>query len=162
MFWFHHIITVVAFLIASTVAIHAQTSAPSGRYTMSPIDDGFIRLDTQTGAMALCKSKDDNGNWACKSMPDATKALNEQIVQLKAENTRLKEEIKQMEEVFGLNGKAPQNKATPPKFSLPTEKDVDKALDYVERMFKKFRERIERLEEGQKDQSEPDQGTTPL
>ena len=29
---------------------------------------------------------------------------------------------------------------------LPTEEEVDKALDYVERMFKKFRDRMQKFE----------------
>ena len=33
-----------------------------------------------------------------------------------------------------------------PDFKLPSEKEVDQALDYFERMLKKFQDRLKRLE----------------
>ena len=47
----------VAILIALALsgAAAAETPAdPNGRFTMSPVDGGFLRLDKQTGAVAMC------------------------------------------------------------------------------------------------------------
>ena len=52
---------------------------------------------------------------------------------------------------------APPPVAGPPaeKFQLPTEEEVDSALDYVERMFKKFRDRLRNLEQEEKKPGTP-------
>ncbi len=71
-----------------------------------------------------------------------------ELARLRAENTDLKAEVKRLEEVAGLSGRGgPQLNSQPPeKLQLPTEQDVDQALDYVERMYKKFRDRLRNLE----------------
>ena len=150
--------------LAVAVAAENPSQNQSGRFTMSPAGDGaFIRLDTQTGVMALCKQ--DRSDWTCRAMPDATNKMNDEIASLKAENKQLKDEIQQMEETFGLNGPPAPGAGsggapaiTPPGFKLPSEQDVDKALDYVERMIKKFRDRFRKLEQAER----PEPETTPL
>jgi uncharacterized protein (UPF0335 family) len=118
-----------------------------GRYTMSPTEDGVVRLDTMTGAMALCTRKADR--WACEDMDDSQRLLMREIEKLQAENKSLKDQVEQLEETLGLG----ENQADAPKpgtkFALPSEADVDKAFDYLEGMLKKLRERMEKLEEEQ-------------
>lgn len=154
----------LASLVLSLAAAAAEEA--QGRYTMTPTDGGFIRLDTQTGAMSLCASKD--GAWACRAMPDDQKALQDQIARLEAEVKSLKDENKRLEDVLGLNPDkpkdgpglaAPQDGTTPPpqSFKLPSEKDVDKAFDYFEGLLKKFKDRLKKLEEQEKGG-----GTVPL
>lgn len=147
-----------AILLASTLATLAVLvpGAPSladeraGRYSMSPTDGGFLRLDTDTGAVSMCAKKADQ--WACEPVKDGQSALAAEVDKLKAENKSLKDEIKRMEEVFALGGGQKPGDAGPPgghpggKLDLPTEKDVDKAFDYLEGMMKKFKERLKRLE----------------
>lgn len=119
----------------------------SGRYTMSPTEGGFVRLDTQTGAMALCTRKDND--WACADMPESADTNRKRLEGLEAENKQLKDEIKRLEESLGPGlGSPPGEPGEPPKpFAMPDEKDVDKAFDYIESMIKKFRERVKKLEE---------------
>ena len=65
----------VAILIALalTGAAAAETPAdPNGRYTMSPVDGGFLRLDKQTGAVAMCAHS--GGDWACNPVRDSAAA----------------------------------------------------------------------------------------
>ena len=40
----------------------------NGRYAMSPIADGVIRLDTRTGAVSTCSNT--GTGWACYVVPD--------------------------------------------------------------------------------------------
>lgn len=137
----------------------------AGRYTMTPADGGFIRLDTLSGAMALCAKKD--SEWACKPLPDTQQSQSRDIERLTAENKALKDEIRRMEEVMGLGDAKPGNPAPAdgerPKggLGLPSEKDVDKAFDYVQRMLKKFQEKMRELESGQGGGA-PGKGGTPL
>src|SRR5690606_38619941 len=63
----------VAVALVFSVSADAQTpSDDHGRYTMSPIKDGFLRLDTRTGAVALCAQS--GSGWACNPVADHTNA----------------------------------------------------------------------------------------
>lgn len=148
-------------LLVSTA--HAGGGDRPGRYTMTPADGGFVRLDTETGAMALCAKKDNQ--WACDAMPDALVAQRRDVERLEAENKALKDEIRQMEQIMGLGDAKPgaegPKQAERPSSGpgLPSEKDVDQAFDYVTRMLKKFQEKMRELESGK---AGSEKGGTPL
>jgi hypothetical protein len=142
-----------AVVALTTVAAQAESS---GRFTMSPVDDGFVRLDKETGSMALCTKR--GSGWSCLPMDDRQKALRDELDRLKAENTELKDEVRRLEETFVTGkpgdsgpGDGPQVGGAPgglppsglPELKLPDEEDVDHAVDYLERMIRKFRERFE-------------------
>ncbi|MBU2532376.1 MAG: hypothetical protein KKB37_06525 [Alphaproteobacteria bacterium] len=129
--------TILLALLATSAA--AQDSR-AGRYTMHKADDGFVRLDTESGAVSLCQKHSEG--WRCEEMPGtADRTI---IEKLKSENADLKQEVARLEEMLGLRG---DGKDRGPAFRLPTEKEVDNALDYFERMLKKFQDRLKRLEE---------------
>lgn len=145
----------------------AAEALDSDRYTMSPVDGGFVRLDKKTGAMSLCGKSNDT--WTCEAMKDNSQELREQLDALRAENADLKDEIRRMEEVFGLNGKrdgegrpGPQANQPPGEFNLPSEQDVDKAIDYLEGMIRKFRERFEDFGDKTDPDKNPPKEVTPL
>src|ERR1700742_3076511 len=83
-------------LLAATALIFATGAAPAqpmpgaenGRYALSPIADGVLRLDTRTGAVSTCT----NGGtgWACYAVPDERAALDTEIGRLEADNEKLK------------------------------------------------------------------------
>ena len=119
-----------------------------GRFSMSPADGGgFVRLDTETGAMALCQRRD--AEWSCREMAEPNRGLGEEVERLRAENQRLKGEIRQMEEIIvGEKRGGGERRAERPgsTFQLPSEQDVDQAMSYVQRMMRKFREKLKELE----------------
>ncbi len=129
-----------------------------GRYTMTPTENGFIRLDTQTGAMSTCSKKE--GEWACKAMPDDQRSLQDKITRLEEENRELKSENHHVDGGMDPNADdssddadsaLPEMPGSPNEsFKLPNEKDLDQAFDYLEGMMKKFRERLKKLEEQEK------------
>lgn len=143
---------ILAGLALATVPAAAAETPQAGRYTMTPAEGGFVRLDTETGAMALCARKD--SQWSCEAMPDDQQSQRRDIERLEAENKALKDEIRRMEEVMGLGdpkpGESGPQGAERPKggLGLPSEQDVDKAFDYVQRMLKKFQEKMRELESG--------------
>src|SRR6195256_1804675 len=63
----------------------------NGRYALSPVSDGVIRLDTRTGAVSTCGNS--GAGWACYAVPDERAALDAEIGRLQAENEKLKAQL---------------------------------------------------------------------
>lgn len=137
------------------LALAAGTAVAQGerasRYTMSPAEGGgFVRLDSETGQMALCQRRD--GEWSCREMAEPGRGLDQEIDRLRKENQRLKAEIRQMEDIMlgdkRADGSKPRGNDGNGGFELklPSEQDVDQAMSYVQRMLKKFREKLKELE----------------
>ncbi|MEM1372392.1 MAG: hypothetical protein AAGG72_09235 [Pseudomonadota bacterium] len=143
---------------AASPSLAAPDGAASDRFSMAPVEGGFIRLDKQTGDMAICRET--GSKWACSPMGSSDEQATKELERLKAENADLQAEVRRMEQVFGLDGRSasgnepgegapnpgPLAGGPPgglPKFDLPSEKDVDSAVDYLEGMIRKFRERFE-------------------
>lgn len=89
---------------------------------MTPVQDGFLRLDTRTGAVAMCRVV--NGAPECRLAADERAALENEIGRLQAQNREL-----------GL--KAPPGPAVAaPSPGLPSEQDLDRALSFAERFMR--------------------------
>jgi len=88
---------VAAALIFSVGAVSAQPmpDAENGRYALSPIADGVLRLDTRTGAVSTCTNS--GAGWACYAVPDERAALDAEIGRLEADNEKLKGELAERE-----------------------------------------------------------------
>jgi hypothetical protein len=144
-------------------AASAQQRDSIGRYMMHKTEDGFIRLDTLTGGVSICGASDQG--WSCKLAPDEKDRLEAEIDDLEAQVKALeKENLALKDRLDGRNGPpaTPDGPTTPdgdrysyrpdapaptrPEFRLPSEEEVDKALDYFENMLRKFQERLKRLE----------------
>lgn len=143
------IIALIAGLGASGAAIAANPGGSAQiskvRYTMTPTDGGFIRMDTETGILSFCSSK--SGAMRCELVPDDRAALTKEIAQLKKELKELRDDNKRLEDmVLGNDKKSGNDKSRKRSFKFPSEEEVDKALGYVERMYKKFRDKLRELE----------------
>lgn len=132
----------LATLAGTVLAAPPPGDERPGRYTMHPAEGGFLRLDTATGDVTMCAKA--GATFECKPVKD-DRDMQREIARLSDENKELKAEIKRMEEMLGLGGGP--GKPTP-KLELPTEEDVDKALSYLERMFKKFRDKLKEFDGG--------------
>ena len=139
-----------AITLALAGGARADTPDPSNdRYTMSPVDGGFLRLDKQTGAVAMCAKS--GADWACKAVDDhaaSAPASQSALSKLEDENRVLKDRVKALEESLETGKSLAPPVDGPPggKIQLPTDEQVDQALDYVERIYKKFRDRIKDLD----------------
>ena len=69
----------------------------NGRYVLSPVTDGVIRLDTRTGDVSTCANT--STGWACYAVPDERAALDAEIGRLQADNEKLKAELAAREPV---------------------------------------------------------------
>lgn len=115
----------------------------NGRYALSPVTDGVIRLDTRTGAVSTCTN---SGNgWACYAVPDERAALDAEIGRLEADNEKLKTELAAREPtVTGkIDEPLPKSdslKKSEPKAAegerkieipLPSDRDLDRMMTFL-------------------------------
>jgi hypothetical protein len=86
-------VLVVAFCFGGMRAAGAESmpDGENGRYTLSPVTDGVIRLDTKTGGVSTCTNT--GSGWACYMVPDERAALDAEIGRLQADNEKLKAEL---------------------------------------------------------------------
>ena len=117
-----------------------------GRYLFEKQADGFVRLDSQTGAVSLCSQR--AVGFACVASPEDRAVLENEIARLRAENVALKKAILSR----GLplppgvmpEAAAPSNELT---VRLPSDADVDRMVAIVGRAWHRFVEAIERAQQ---------------
>jgi hypothetical protein len=145
-----------ALALAAAIAISgglvAAQSAPdsdNGRYSMTPIPDGVLRLDTRTGTMSTC-TKNGTG-WACYAVPDERAAFDAEIGRLQAEVEKLKGQLAAGPTVSGKVDEAlpksdPLKKALPKvaegdrkiEIPLPSDQDVDRVMSFLEKAWRRL------------------------
>jgi hypothetical protein len=74
-----------------SAAAQSMPDAENGRYALSPVADGVVRLDTRTGAVSTCSNA--GAGWACYSVPDERAALDAEIGRLQADSEKSKTEL---------------------------------------------------------------------
>lgn len=119
-------LSLVAGAILLALPAHA---AETGRYVMKDVEGGFIRLDTGTGAVSLCRSL--NEQWRCEPVADAEDALQDEINRLAEENAALQQKLS---ELTGPQGQ----RSIGPTLELPSEEDLDRIFGIVERFMRRF------------------------
>ena len=102
-----------------------------GRYTLGQSADGFVRLDTETGAVSHCAPQD--GVWHCAPLAAESSAISKKLDALSANVTRL------TAAVAALNARvaalAPVGQPAPQAFGQSvTEKIVGRFLAMVRRL----------------------------
>ncbi len=87
----------VGALLLALPALAGDSGRPA-RYAIEPAAEGFVRLDTATGAASHCTKRD--GVWHCAAVADEKRtfeatiaALTDKVAALTTEVTRLKAEL---------------------------------------------------------------------
>lgn len=151
-----------AFVAAMAVGggLVAAQSAPdgeNGRFSMTPIPEGVLRLDTRTGTVSTC-TKNGSG-WACYAVPDERTALDAEIGRLQAEVERLKGQLAAGPTVSGKIDEAlpksdPLKKAEPKgaegerkiEIPLPSDQDIDRVMSFLERAWRRLIDMANRVQ----------------
>lgn len=150
----------LAAVMAVSGGLVAAQSAPdseNGRYSMTPIPEGVLRLDTRTGTMSTC-SKNATG-WACYAVPDERAAFDAEIGRLQAEVEKLKAQLAAGPTVSGKIDEAlPKSdplKKTEPKVAeggrtieipLPSDQDVDRVMSFLEKAWRRLIDMANRVQ----------------
>jgi hypothetical protein len=152
-----------ATLIFSLGGIGAATAqsmpdTENGRYTLSPVPDGVVRLDTRTGVVSTCN--DTGTGWACYAAPDERAALDEEIGRLQADNEKLKAQLAAREPTVSGKideplPKADSLKKPEPKAAdndrkieipLPSDRDMDKVMSFLEQAWRRLVDMANRMQ----------------
>lgn len=153
------VVFAVAVAALSGRAAYAQ-SAPdteNGRYTLSPVADGFLRLNTRNGEVSICTNK--NG-WTCRLVPDERSALDTEIGRLQSDNRQLRAQLAQRDTVTGKTDMplakedskksaqaSPDSKPAPDgKIELQLPPDHEKLLALIERVWERLIDMANRMQ----------------
>lgn len=141
--------TVLTVLMLSAAgAEFSSANEAEGRFSMQPVDGGMLRLDTQTGAMSFCQSRD--GAWACARIEDDSTGLATQLADVERKNRELRREINDLR-----SAQSSRHTRSETRDIIPDEKDVDRAFTFLDNVLKRFKDMVEDLRPER-------QGGTPL
>jgi hypothetical protein len=143
---------------SGAAAAQSIPDSENGRYALSPVADGVIRLDTRTGAVSTCSNT--GMGWACYAVPDERAALDAEIGRLQADNEKLKAELAAREPT--VTGKIDEplpktdslKKAEPKvadgerkiEIPLPSDRDMDRMMSFLEQAWRRLVEIANRMQ----------------
>lgn len=117
-------------LVVSGASAQTATLNDNWRFKMQKVEDGFLRLDAQTGQVSHCRSR--TGGWVCETAADDRAALESEIKRLSDRVIVLERQVK-------------DQPAPPNQFRMPTDAEVDQMMSFFERVMKRFRGVVENL-----------------
>lgn len=145
-------------LAGGAAVAQSMPDTENGRYTLSPVADGMLRLDTRTGVTSICSDK--GSGWACYAMPDERAAFDQEIGRLQKDNEALKARLAQREPT--VTGKIDEPlpktdslKKPDPKVAegerkieipLPSDRDMDRVMAFVEQAWRRLVEMASRMQ----------------
>lgn len=150
---------IVAVTMAGGTLVAAQTApdGENGRYSMTPIPEGVLRLDTRTGTVSTCTRN--GAGWACYAVPDERSALDAEIGRLQAEVETLKGQLAAGPTVSGKIDEAlPKSdslKKGEPKVAegdrkleipLPSDQDMDRMMSFLEKAWRRLIDMANRVQ----------------
>jgi hypothetical protein len=81
------LLAMTAAMVGGLAMSASAQEATTGRYEIEASVDGFVRLDTETGAVSHCRRRDDV--WRCEILAEDRSAIDAVAAELKALNDRL-------------------------------------------------------------------------
>jgi hypothetical protein len=126
--------TIFLAAIAATLAIPAFAQ-DTERYRIERTDEGFVRMDTTTGNISVCKEQ--SGQLVCRAATDDRLAYEDRI-------DDLERRVEALESGRGTSSHA-----------LPSEEEFEQSLGYMRRFFQNFFDMI-REWEGDLREPQPD------
>lgn len=144
----------VVLAAAPVVAAQPLPDSAGGRYIFNQQADGFLRLDTQTGEVALCSRKE--VGFACQAAPEDRAVLENEIARLRTENATLKKDIisrglplppgaaPEPEPPLAQNGGSQGGQS---ELRLPDDAEIDRMTAFVGRVWHRLVDAINRAQQ---------------
>jgi flagellar motility protein MotE (MotC chaperone) len=128
--------------LVSLVAVSAF-SQETDRYRLEKSPNGYVRMDTQTGAMSICEER--SGQLVCKMAADERAAFQDEVDRLQSSVKALDERVVKLENSLSARFES----------TLPSEEDFNKTMSYMERFFRSFMGIVRDFENENSTPSEP-------
>jgi len=138
------VLGVAAAAIFASGPATAQETAE--RYRLERTDNGYVRMDTETGRMSLCAQQGEQ--LVCRMASEDMDAYDADVEALRARVDALEARLAAME------SRAQQGA------NLPDEQEFEQTLGYMERFFRRFMGIVRELE-GEADATTPDANEPP-
>jgi hypothetical protein len=150
-------IVIIALWVAGPAAADEVTppDTANGRFIFEQQASGFVRLDTQTGAVSLCSQR--AVGWACAAAPEDRAVFENEIARLQADNAALKKALVSR----GLplpSGAGPEPGSEPPtaqngqphndesNLRLPGDAEIERMVAFVDRVWRRLVDAINRAQ----------------
>jgi len=134
----------VAGLLLLTPALAQETGSASGRYQITPNDEGFTRLDTETGSLSHCAKHD--GVWKCAPLAGSESGLAQKVDRLAGEVARLSAAVDALSaRLDGLATRLDAMPARPEKSATAPESQSDEQLNFAERVMQRVFDMVRAL-----------------
>lgn len=130
--------TVLILAVLSLCASFATAQdAATDRFTLEKSDNGFVRLDRQTGAVTLCTEAD--GALTCRMAADERAAYD-------ADLARLEKRVEALEKRLAGGTSAKSG-------ALPSDAEVDRSIGIMERFMRAFFGLVQEFQGEEQDRS---------
>lgn len=128
-------------VLAAAVALPALATAGLAervdRYELQKTDKGYVRLDTETGAMSICEQRDTQ--LVCRAAADERDAYQDEIDRLSSSLSALEKRVAALEKAPSATG-------------LPSEEEFDRSLGYMQKFFRGFMDIVKEYDRDSGDQ----------
>ncbi|AOF90444.1 MULTISPECIES: hypothetical protein [Rhizobiaceae] len=131
-------------IVAATLLAGSAHAEGEGRYRMEKTEGGFVRLDTTTGEVSLCREQD--GQIVCRMAADERAAFEKEL-------DLLTKRVEALEK----GGATALSDAKP---ALPTDEEIDRTMSIMEKMMQRFMGIVKNLEDGE-EETAPGKDTIP-
>ncbi|RJT38829.1 hypothetical protein D3227_16385 [Mesorhizobium waimense] len=111
--------------LVSLIAASAW-SEETDRYKLEKSTNGYVRMDTQTGAMSICEER--AGQLVCKMAADERAAFQDEVDRLQTSMKAMDERVTRLENSLSARLES----------KLPSEEDFNKTMSYMERFLRGF------------------------
>jgi hypothetical protein len=115
---------VPALLLAGLAGGSAASGEEVERYRLEKTENGYVRMDTATGEMSICEER--TGQLVCKMAADERAAFQDEMDRLQAKLDGIEARVAKLEE------------RAIPEALLPSDEQVDKSLDIMEKFIQRF------------------------
>jgi len=123
-----------SFLLIPLLA--GASAAEPDRYRLEKMPNGYVRMDTRTGAMSICEEK--WGELVCKMAADERTAVQDEIERLQTELKALNDRLATVKALEDRVARLENSTTARIEKTLPTEEDFNKTMSYMERFFRGF------------------------